>query len=179
MQKTVWTFGLISGAVMAAFMTATMPFANAFDAHSLLVGYAGIVAGFLLVYFGIRAYRDNVLGGTIGFGRAFTVGILIATIASLCYVATWEVMYYKFMPDFYTKYGQSVVEQARKGGDSEAEIAKMQAAMDAMAKSASNPAWVAATTFVEPFPVGLVIALVSAGVLRRKRRAPDAELVPA
>jgi hypothetical protein len=179
MKRTVWTFGLLSGAVMATFMSATLPFANAFDEHSLLLGYAGIVAGFLFVYFGVRSYRDKVSGGSIGFGRALAVGLLIATIGSLCYVATWEVMYYKFMPDFYSKYAQSAVEQARKSGKSDAELAKMRASMDAMAKSAQNPLWVAATTFVEPFPVGLVIALVSAGVLRRKRDARDATLATA
>jgi hypothetical protein len=176
MKKIVWTFGLISGAIMAAFMSATLPFANAFDDHSLVIGYAGIVAGFLLVYFGVRSYRDNVLGGTIGFGRAFTVGILIATIGSLCYVATWEVMYFKFMPDFYSKYAQSAVDQARKNGKSEAEIAKTRASLEEMTKNARNPLWVAATTFVEPFPVGLVVALVSAGILRRKRSSGDAVL---
>jgi hypothetical protein len=179
MKKIVWTFGLISGAIMAAFMSATLPFANAFDEHSLIIGYAGIVAGFLLVYFGVRSYRDNVLGGSIGFGRAFTVGLLIAAIGSLCYVAAWEVMYFKFMPDFYSKYGQSAVEQARKSGKSEAEIAKTRASMDAMAKSAENPMWVAATTFVEPFPVGLAVALVSAGILRRRRGSHDAALAAA
>src|SRR5215831_12846547 len=114
MKKIVWTFGLISGAIMGLFMIVTLPFADALNEHSLILGYAGIVAGFLLVYFGIRSYRDTVLGGTIGFGRALTVGLLIATIGSVCYVATWEVLYYKFMPDFYSKYGQSVVDQARK-----------------------------------------------------------------
>ena len=73
MKKIVWTFGLISGAVMALFMIVTLPFANAIGEHSLILGYAGIVAGFLLVFFGVRSYRDNVLGGRIGFGRAFTV----------------------------------------------------------------------------------------------------------
>jgi hypothetical protein len=179
MKKIVWTFGLISGAVMALFMIATLPFANAFDEHSLVIGYAGIVAAFLLVYFGVRSYRDNVLGGTIGFGRALTVGLLIATIGSVCYVATWEVLYYEFMPDFYSKYAQASVDQARKAGKSEAEIAKTRAAMDEMAKSAENPLWVAATTFVEPFPVGLVVALVSAGILRRKRGSRDAVLATA
>ncbi len=179
MKKIVWTFGLISGAIMAVFMSVTLPFANAFDEHSLIIGYAGIVAGFLLVYFGVRSYRDNVLGGSIGFGRAFTVGLLIAAIGSLCYVAAWEVMYYKFMPDFYSKYAQSAVEQARKSGKSEAEIAKTRASMEAMTKSADNPLWVAATTFVEPFPVGLVVALVSAGILRRRRGSRDAALATA
>jgi hypothetical protein len=179
MKKVVWTFGLISGAVMAVFMSATLPFANAFDEHSLVIGYAGIIAGFLLVYFGVRSYRDNVLGGTIGFGRALTVGLLIAAIGSLCYVATWEVLYYKFMPDFYSKYAQSAVEQARKSGKSEAEVAKTRASREAMAKSAENPLWVAAMTFVEPFPVGFVVALVSAGILRRKRGSRDAALAAA
>jgi hypothetical protein len=179
MKKIVWTFGLISGAIMAAFMIATLPFANALDEHSLVVGYAGIVAAFLLVYFGVRSYRDNVLGGTIGFGRALTVGLLIATIGSVCYVATWEVLYFKFMPDFYSKYAQSAVDQARKSGKSEAEIAKTRVAMEEMARNARNPVWVSAMTFVEPFPVGFVIALVSAGILRRKRRARDAVLATA
>lgn len=179
MKKIVWTFGLISGAIMAAFMFATLPFVNALGDHSYLVGYTGIVAGFLCVYFGVRSYRDNVLGGRIGFGRALSAGLLIALIGSLGYVAAWEVLYFKFMPDFYSRYAQSAVNQARTSGKSEAEIAKTQAAMDSMVKSAESPAWVAATTFVEPFPVGFVIALVSAGVLRRKRSSRDAVLATA
>ena len=91
MKKIVWTFGLATGAVMAAFMAATLPFVHASDENSLVLGYIGIVAAFLLVYFGARAYRDNVLGGSIGFGRAFGAGLLIAAIGSLCYVAAWEV----------------------------------------------------------------------------------------
>ncbi|HXT17217.1 MAG TPA: DUF4199 domain-containing protein [Gemmatimonadaceae bacterium] len=181
MKKIVWTFGLISGAVMAVFMMATMPFIDDLGHGSLgwLVGYAGMVAAFLLIYFGVRSYRDNVLGGTIGFGRAFGTGLLIAVIASLCYVATWEVIYYKFMPNFYAKYGQSMVEQARKDGKSDAEVAKIRANMDTMVQRVENPLFVTAATFAEPFPVGFIFALVSAGVLRRKRREHGAELAVA
>src|SRR5262245_42259496 len=179
MKKIVWTFGLIAGGVMALFMVATVPFIDDHGASSLIVGYAGMVAAFLLVYFGVRSYRDNVLGGTISFGRAFSAGILIAAIASLCYVATWEVIYYKFMPDFYARYGQSVVERERKSGKSEAEVAKVQAEMDTMVKRVENPFFVTVVTFGEPFPVGLVIALVSAGVLRRKRAEHGAVLATA
>jgi hypothetical protein len=174
MKKIVWTFGLISAAIMALFMFATLPFIKTLSDHSYVVGYTGIVAAFLMVYFGVRSYRDNVLGGSIGFGRALTVGLLIAIIGSIGYVATWEVLYFKFMPDFYSKYAQSAVDQARKNGKSEAEIANTRATMEAMTKNAENPMWVAATTFIEPFPVGLLIALVSAGVLRRKRDSRDA-----
>ena len=170
MKKIVWTFGLLSGAVMAVFMTVTLPFVGSHGTGDAIVGYAGMVGAFLLVYFGVRSYRDNVLGGTISFGRAVSTGILIAAIASLCYVATWEVIYYKFTPDFYTKYGQSMVDQARKSGKSESEVAKVRAEMDAMLEHVKNPLFVTVMTFAEPFPVGLVFALVSAGVLSRKRR---------
>lgn len=179
MKRIVWTFGLISGAVMAVFMVATLPFVGNHGARDALVGYAGMVAAFLLVYFGVRSYRDNVLGGTIGFGRAFAAGLLIAAIASVCYVATWEVIYYKFMPDFYAKYGQSMVERAQKDGKSEAEVAKVRADMDVMVKRVENPLFVAVLTFAEPFPVGVVVALVSAGVLRRKREEREAVLATA
>ena len=179
MQKIVWTFGLISGAVMAAFMLATLPFVGTHGTADALVGYAGIVGAFLLVYFGVRSYRDTVRGGTISFGRAFSAGVLIAAISSACYVATWEVIYHEFMPDFYTKYGQSVVEQARKSGKSETEVARVRADMDTMLERAKNPLFVIIMTFAEPFPVGLIVALVSAGVLRRKREEPAAALVTA
>jgi hypothetical protein len=179
MKRIVWTFGLISGAVMAAFMIATVPFIGDHGVTDAIVGYAGMVAAFLLVFFGVRSYRDNGLGGTISFGRAFSAGILIAAIASLCYVATWEVIYYRFMPDFYAKYGQSVVERARKSGKSEAEVARVRADMDTMVRRVENPLFVTVVTFGEPFPVGLVVALVSAGVLRRKRAKRGAVLATA
>ena len=66
----------------------------------MIIGYTTMVLAFLLIFFGVRSYRDNVAGGTVRFGRAFAVGALIAVVASLCYVATWEVIYYKFAPDF-------------------------------------------------------------------------------
>jgi len=36
----------------------------------------------------------------VRFGRAFAIGALSAAVASVCYVATWEVVYFELMPDF-------------------------------------------------------------------------------
>jgi len=176
MKKTVWTFGLISGALLSAMMAATIPFQDevGFD-HSLIVGYTIIVLAFLLIYFGVRSYRDNVGGGTVGFGRALAVGSLIGVIASLCYVATWEVMYFKFMPDFMTKYSAHELEKARAGGASEATLAQKKVELDKFEKMYQNPAINAAYTILEPLPVALVVALVSAGVLSRRKKT-DLEL---
>lgn len=180
MKKTVLTFGLISGAVMAAFMIATLPFLeNIGFAKGLVVGYTGIVLGFLLVFFGIRSYRDDVNGGRLGYWRGVAVGTLIAVISSVCYTATWEVIYYKFMPNFGQKYADAAVARARADGKSEAEIAKVRTEMQQFAESYKNPLYNMAMTFIEPFPIGLVIALVSAGILRRKEDTRGALLAAA
>ena len=176
MKKTVWTFGLISGAIISILMLVTIPFQDelGFD-HSLLVGYTTMVLAFLLIYFGVRSYRDNVGGGSVRFGRAFAVGALIAMISSVCYVATWEVMYFKFMPDFMTKYDAHELEKARAGGASEAALAQKKVELEKFEKMYQNPAINAAFTILEPLPVALVMALLSAGALSRKRRT-DLEL---
>src|SRR4029077_3788775 len=100
MKRIVWTFGLIAGGIMAAMMAITMSFQDQIGDKGEIIGYSTMILAFLMVYFGIRSYRDNVMAGAIGFGRAFKVGILIALIASVCYVATWEAIYYTIAPDF-------------------------------------------------------------------------------
>ena len=88
MKKVVLTFGLISGVMISVLMGGSLLLAHRIGSgHSMVLGYTIMVASFLLIYFGIRSYRDNTLGGRISFGRAFACGILIALITCVCYVA--------------------------------------------------------------------------------------------
>jgi hypothetical protein len=181
MKKVVITFGLIGGVLISAMMLGTIPFEDkiGFD-HGAIVGYTTMVASFLLVYFGIRSYRNNVVAGRITFGRAFAVGILITLITCMFYVVTWQVMYFYLMPDFMTKYGGHEVEKLRASGASEAAIQAKLVENQKVKAIEDNPLTNAAMTFLEPFPVGLLITLISAGVLRRKEPLPDAqEALPA
>jgi hypothetical protein len=82
MKKIVLTYGLIAGAMLSAMMLATVPFMEKIGDYGELIGYSTMVLAFLLVFFGVRSYRDNVRGGTVGFGRAFLVGLSIAFLAS-------------------------------------------------------------------------------------------------
>jgi hypothetical protein len=168
MKRIVWIFGLVSGGILSAMMLLTLPFETLGD-RGEIIGYTTMVLSFLLVYFGVRSYRDNVAGGAVGFGRALAVGTLIVVISSLCYVATWEVIYFKIRPDFGEKYAAYSIQKARQGGASEAEIQRRTEEMHQFVERYRNPVFNSAVTFLEPLPVGLVIALVSAGVLRRKR----------
>jgi len=173
MKKTVLTWGLIGGVVISALMLGSIPFARkiGFD-KAEFVGYTIMVAAFLMVFFGIRSYRENVGGGTISFGRAFAVGALITLITSVCYVVTWEIMYFKFMPNFMNDYANYLVEKMRAAGASQQVIdAKLQQ-MKQFKQMYDKPFVNAAMTFVEPLPVGLVITLISSLILRKKGLAP-------
>jgi len=177
MKKTILTFGLISGAVSSVLMLCTALFLDriGFD-KGMIVGYTGIVLSFMLVFFGIRSYRENVGGGQITLGRALSVGLLITLISCLCYVVTWEIVYFKLMPGFAEKYTNYMVEQIRASGASQQVIdAKLQE-MNSMKALYDNPLFNAAITFLEPFPIGLTISLISAAILRR-RKPKDREQV--
>lgn len=170
MKKIVLTFGLISGALMAIFMFATLPFVDRVGMDRMvIVVYAWMVLAFMLVFFGIRSYREDVNGGVVTFGRAFVVGILIALISSVIYVVAWQILYYGFMPDFFEKYSAHVLEQARASGAGPEAIQAKTQEMDQMKQLVKNPFIHAALVFLEPFPVGLVITLISAVILRKRK----------
>ena len=176
MKRIVLTFGLIAGVILAGTMLATLPFHDAIgNDGGLLVGYTSMVLAFLLIYFGVRSYRDNVAGGRVGFLRALGVGALIALVASACYVATWEALYFGTKSDYIEKYQARELEKARQSGESEAQLAAKAAEMKTFAEMYRNPLFNTVITFMEPLPVALVIALVSAGILSRRRKdAPQA-----
>jgi hypothetical protein len=151
-----------------------MPFVDeiGYD-RGMIVGYTTMVLAFLLVFFGVRSYRDNVAGGSVGFGRAMAVGSLIVLIASSCYVVTWELLYFKFAPEYATDMQAHMMEEARSSGESPEVIQKKVADLEKFAEMYRNPAFNAAITFLEPLPVGLIFALVTAGILSRRRRTAE------
>jgi hypothetical protein len=169
MKKTVLTFGLISGAVSSLMMLATVPLMHriGFD-HGLVIGYTAIVLSFLLVFFGIRSYREQA-GGAITFGRAFTVGILITLISCVFYVATWQLIYFKLQPGFMDKWEAYAVEKVRADGGTPEAVEATRRQIRTFKEAYDNPLTNAAYTFIEPFPVGLLVTVISAAALRRKR----------
>lgn len=170
MRKIVLTYGLIAGVILSAMLLVTLTFQEqiGFD-KGAIVGYTSMVVAFLMVFFGVRSYRDNVAGGSVTFGRAFAVGLMIAVVASVCYVATWELAFYKFVPDFADKYAAYTIEKARKAGATDAEIAAKVKEMAEFNEMYKNPLANIAITLLEPLPVGIVFALLTAGLLRRRK----------
>lgn len=181
MKKTILTFGLISGVLSSLMMVSTVPFLHHVSgSKGALIGYTAIVLSFLLVYFGIRSYRDNVGGGVITFGQGFAIGISITLIMCVFYVATWEIIYFKFMPGFMDNYGSAGIEKMRASGASAAAIQAKMAELAELKRQYKNPLINIAYTFIEPFPVGVLMTLISAAVLRKKAGVqPVGSAVPA
>ncbi|HEX9940731.1 MAG TPA: DUF4199 domain-containing protein [Thermoanaerobaculia bacterium] len=173
MQKIVLRFGLVSGAILLAMTSIMLPLCMRgtidFD-NSEILGYSAMVLSFLLVFFGVRSYRDTVAGGAISFRRALGVGLLITLVTCAMYVIAWEIAYFNFFPDFLDQYSAHVLAKMRAAGESEAAIRKTTEQMATMAKYYKNPLFNSAITFMEVFPVGLIMSLVSAAILRRKPR---------
>ena len=170
MKKTIIRFGLISGAVSSALMLMTVPFHDriGFDTAGYVVGYTGMVLSFLLVYFGVRSYRDNIGGGQITFGKAFAIGIGITVISCVCYVITWEALYFTVMHDFPAKYAAHMIQKLKASGASDAVIAQKTKELADFTVMYENPLINAALAFIEPFPVGLLMTLLSAALLKKR-----------
>jgi hypothetical protein len=121
-----------------------------------------------LVFFDIRAYRDNVGGGQIFFGKAFTIGLCITLISCACYVITWEALYFTVLHDFTDTYAAYTIDKARRSGATDVAIQQLTQQMADFKKMYENPFFNVAMTFIESFPVGLLVTLLSAGFLKKK-----------
>ena len=173
MKKTVLTFGVISGIITAAEMLATVPFIHKLGGEwGAILGYTTMVLAGLMVFFGIRSYRENFSSGKLTFGRAFVVGILISLLSNCFYVATWEFVNHEFFPDFAEKYAAQMVEHAKASGATPDRIEKTTRDAEQFVRSYHNPAYRIPMTLLEVFPVYLLITLISAAILRKKLPSP-------
>lgn len=183
MKKIVLKFGLISGAVLGTMTGILMPLCM--NGHykdliySQIVGYSAMVVAFLAVFFGIRRYRDDVGGGSISFGKAFGVGILIALIGCTMYVVGWEIAFWGFMPDFGERYAAATLAKMKAGGATPEEIATETEKMQNFTRLYKNPFFNVAMTFVEVLPVAVLVTLISAAILRRRPGGGAPEAVTA
>ena len=168
MTQVIWKYGLLAGVILAALMFLTIPFVDTIGDMGVVLGYTTMVLGFMMIFFGIRAYRDGEGRGSVTFGRAFLIGLAITVIGSLCYVGAWEVMSTRYMPDFADKYSARIMAKARADGMPEAELAATQKKMQDFAKSYKNPWFRVPMVLLEPLPVGLILSLVASGMLRRR-----------
>jgi hypothetical protein len=173
MKRNVWIFGTVIGVIFCFFMiySTQQCYTNPDWESNDVVGYAGMIAVFSFIFIGIKNYRDKFSGGTITFGKAFKTGFYITLIASTMYVGVWLIDYYIFIPDFLDKYIPHVLKEASRAGATQAELTEKAEEMEKFKEMYKNPLFVILASYAEIFPLGLVITLISALILKKKQAA--------
>lgn len=174
MKKILIVFGLAAGVIISAWILASVALCTSGKMDmdmSMVLGYTCMILAFSFIFVAVKKYRDGVNGGFISFGKAFSIGLYITLIASTFYVAAWLVDYYVFFPDFAEQYAAKILSKAQASGATAEEMAKKTAEMAEFNKLYKNPVFVVLMTYVEVLPVGLLVSLLAAAILRKKRKA--------
>jgi Protein of unknown function (DUF4199) len=172
MGRIIAVYGIIGGIIVIAGMQLGIHFVSDHGSLGMVVGYLTMLVALSMVFVGVKRYRDTVHGGVIRFWPAFGVGLGIAGVAGLCYVIGWEAYVYATDYSFADIYVKQAITEKVASGASAAEIAKFGAEMEAFKVQYADPLFRVPMTFAEIAPVGLIVALVSAAVLRNSRAFP-------
>lgn len=173
MKKIIFTCGIIGGLVSVGwYIFSAQIFKLNMSMHeALFFGYASMVLAFSLIFVGVKNYRDNYDGGVISFGKALKIALLITLVASTVYVGVWLIDYYFFTPDSLAKYAVSVLAGLKASHTSQASIDKQMAEINDYIKMYRNPFFNALLTYREIVPVGVVISLIAALILKNKPKS--------
>ena len=174
MKRNILVFGTISGLIVSAFMATSMALMGCSASEGnmtigMIIGFASMAVAFTFIFVAIKNYRDKQNGGTITFGKAFLLGLMVSLIASTMYVITWGIEFHYFLPNFMDKYSAMQVKEMQASGISGAELEKALKGIEEMNFSyKNNILFFTFATYMEIFPVGLLITLISALILKKK-----------
>ncbi len=178
MQKVTIIFGLLAGVIVSVFMVIIMTLCGngMIDLdNSNLIGYGSMVIALSMIFFGIKSYRDNFLNGAIKFGKGFQVGMLITLVASLIYAIAGET-YYQISPEsqaaLMDKYAAHHLNKMKEQGASPADIDQKAKEMTDLKEMNKNPMIRFGMTIAIILPVGIIITLISAAALKKRRFLP-------
>lgn len=175
MQKIILKYGLIAGGIVSVvLLLGTMLWMDAAfsSEYGELIGYTTMLIALSVIFFGVKSYRDNLSNGTVSFGKGVQIGLLITLIASVMYAGSWEIALKtqpklgNFMEDYTAKY----LEKMKAQGASEAEAQKQAEEMAVWKERYKNPLIRFGITMMEILPVGIIITLLSAAILRKRDR---------
>jgi hypothetical protein len=180
MKKSILVFGTIAGVIISTFMGISMAIMGCGSGNmdggssSMIIGFSAMAVAFSFVFVGIKNFRDKQNDGVITFGKGFSLGFMISLLASTLYVITWAVEFHFFMPDFMDKYSAMQVKELQTSGMSGAGLDEaLKSIESANYNYKHNPFFFAMYTYMEILPIGILITLISALILRRKTSAQE------
>ena len=171
-MKYALVYGAIGGLIPISIISASLVLDVSNHTNSVWFGYLVMLVALSLIFVGVKRFRDVECGGIIRFGRAFGLGLAMAAVAGLIYALGWEIFIAASGYDFIGDYTRTIVDGMRSEGATQAAIDSKLAELGEMAAMYDNPLIRVPMIFAEIFPVGLLVALVSAALLRNPRMMP-------
>lgn len=165
MKKNTLLFGIIGGVIIGAWGLIAAAYCDE-SVRSMLLGYTAMLVAFSVIFVAVKKERDNN-GGVITFGKAFRTALMVAFVTSTVYVIAWLVDYYLFMPDFMDKYAAHSIQQAQANHLSPQQLKEKIDSINQMKAIYKTPIGVILMTYAEIFPLGLVVSLIAALILKR------------
>ena len=174
MLKIALIYGAIAGSITIAVMCLGFVLDNQIPGMGGAVfGYAVMLIALTMIFIGVKRHRDQNLGGVIKFGPALGLGVAIALVAGVFYSTGWEIYLAATGENFAENYASAIIAKKEAAGVVGEELAKVKAEMETFVKNYQNPLYrFPMTLFVEIFPVGFIVALASAGLLRNPKLLP-------
>jgi glucan phosphoethanolaminetransferase (alkaline phosphatase superfamily) len=173
MTRSTTIYSLISGLVMAAMLSLSgylMLHDKHFDSYGMAIGFAGMLLAFVFIFIAIKNRRDE-LDGVISFQQAFVAGLIVAVVASIFYTITWAIINKAFYPEFMDDFVNAELARMKERGKSDAEVLKAAKGLESTKAAYASWPGLIGYTLMEVLPLGIVVALIAAAILKRKRPA--------
>ncbi|MAY84940.1 MAG: DUF4199 domain-containing protein [Flavobacteriales bacterium] len=178
MKSIVLKYGLIAGLFVSATMMTSLYFvdSSADMSGGEVIGFAGMFIAFSSIFFAIVKYRKTEGNGMISFGKAFMIGLYIALITSTLYVVSWMILSETVFTDFGDTYFDQQITQVMESEElDDAQKEEQIQSMKDFKEAYKNPIYKFFITYVEILPIGLIISLIAAAILKRNRVAEGTE----
>ena len=176
MGRIIIVYGVIAGLIVAGLMHLTfwlLPVEG--GPLGMFIGFLSMFIAFSMILVGVKQHRDQAGGGVISFRRGLLVGLGIALIASVFYVLAWELYLALSGVDFIGDYYARALAEAQESGASAARLAEIRAEAAVWTERYANPLLRMAITLTEIIWVGVLVAVVTALLLRNPRFLPARE----
>lgn len=166
MLRNILSYGLIGGLIAGVLLSVVVTnFEGATGDYGMAIGYLIMLIGLSTIFLGIKRQRDVEQGGVIRFFPALGLGLGISVVAGIVYTLCWDAALHMIGIDaFIDSFAGGMLE-----GKSGAELAEATAQMESFRTAYHNPLFRLPMTFIEIFPVGVLVSLVSAALLRNPR----------
>lgn len=172
MQKIVLRYGLYATLFIVALSALEFFVLNNLLSSSLqeVAGYLTMLLSMVFVFLGMRQYRDKWNNGQLSFGQGLKVGILIVLIPAVAFglfdLLYTEVLHPGWVDEYYANYIAQI--KANTPPDQlETALKKANAQKEMFSNPLIQFLLMAATVFI----IGLIVTIISALTLRRKKAA--------